>query len=101
MYLVINGARYSVSRRLVSSDTIKYLSVEPKPETITGTIQMYTNEGFLLSKDNVSDYARKEYTGTLLVLTNATVPVPQPPVESPYVTWNELYSAIREGVNEL
>lgn len=101
MYLLINGEKHSVSRRIVSADTIKYLSVDPAPENITGTIQMYTDEGFLLSEDNAGDYSRKEYTGTLLVLTNTPVPVPQPPVESPYVTWNDLYSAIREGVNEL
>lgn len=101
MYLTINEKRYSVSKRIVTNDTIRYLSVEPAPENIAGTIQMYTDEGFLLSEDNADNYERKEYVGTLLTITNAPVPVPQPPIESPYVTWNDLYSAIREGVNEL
>ena len=101
MYLLINGEKHSVSRRIVSADTIKYLSVEPAPENISGVIQMYTDENFLLSEDNSDNYERKTYVGTLLALTNAPEPVPQPVPESPYVTWSELYGAIREGVNEL
>ena len=101
MYLLTNGEKHSVSRRIVSADTIKYLSVDPAPENISGTIQMYTDEGFLLSEDNADNYERKTYVGTLLTLTNAPEPTPQPVPESPYVTWSELYGAIREGVNEL
>jgi len=86
MYLTINGARYTVTRRLVSADTIKYLGVTPEPKTISGTIAMYRNDGFLMSEDNTSKFARKLYTGNLLQITNKPkldtapfVPAPEPP----------------------
>ena len=82
MYLLINDTQYTVSRRIVTSDTIKYLSVEPDPGTVTGAIKMYRDDGFFLSEDN-ADYARQSYSGTLLTLTNR--PEPQPPEPQPYV----------------
>lgn len=86
MYLTINGTKYTVTRRLVSSDTIKYLGVTPEPVTITGKIQMYRNDGFLMSEDNTASFTRKLFSGTLLQLTNKPepetdpfVPAPEPP----------------------
>ena len=86
MYLTINGANYTVTRRLVSSDTIKYLGVTPEPSNISGMIQMYRDDGFLLSSDNADNYSRKLFSGTLLQLTNkpepdasAFIPTPVPP----------------------
>ena len=83
MYLIINNARYTVSRRYKTADTVKYLTVTPAPDAVTGTVQMFRDDGELMSEDNADDYARKEYTGTLLVLTNVPEPQPQPP--QPYV----------------
>ena len=103
MYLMINGNRHSVSRRMVTKDTIKFLTVEPKPETISGNIQMYENNGFLISEDNADSFLRSTYSGTLLVLTN----VPEPtPVERPTNVPSEIeqiradvdYIAIMTGV---
>ena len=68
MYLIISGKKHSVSKRIVTNDTIKYLSVEPNPENIAGTIFMYRDDGFLMSEDNADNYERKTYTGTLLPL---------------------------------
>ena len=70
MYLRINGTNYTVTRRLVSGDTIKYLGVTPKPINISGTIQMYRDDGFLLSSDNADDFSRNLYSGTLFQITN-------------------------------
>lgn len=70
MYLKIGETNYTVTRRLVSSDTIKYLGVTPEVGEISGKIQMYRNDGFLLSEDNVDDFDRKLFSGTLLQLTN-------------------------------
>ena len=78
MYLIINGTRHTVSRRIVTADTIKYLSVTPAPEEISGKAQMYTDGDFLLSEDNLDSFSRKQYTGTLLTVTNKPEPVPQP-----------------------
>lgn len=85
MYLIINNERYTVSRRLVSADEIKYLSVEPQPD-VSGLIRMYRDDGFEMSTDNADSFAKHTYTGTLLVLSNIPDPVPVPePEPGPYV----------------
>lgn len=102
MYLIINNKQYSVSKRIVSKDTIKYLTVTPEPENISGIAKMYTDEGFLLSEDNLDNFERKSYTGTLLIVTNAPEYTPQPTPSLPeYVTYEVLAQAIREGVNSV
>lgn len=79
MYLVINNQRYSVSKRVVESDTIRYYTVSPKPENVTGNIEMFTNEGVLMSTDNADGFARKLYSGTLFTITNKPEPIPPQP----------------------
>lgn len=74
MYLRISGTNYTVTRRVVSSDTIKYLGVTPEPIGVTGTIEMYRNDGVLMSSDNVENFSRKLFSGTLLQLTNKPEP---------------------------
>ena len=101
MYLMINGNRHSVSRRIAKGDTIKFLTVEPKPETITGNIQMYENNGFLISEDNADNFLRSTYSGTLLVLTNVPEPKPVNHVVDPEATTDDMAMAIMEGVNEV
>lgn len=92
MYLTINGTQHTVKRRILSADTIKYLGVTPNPGTITGKIQMYRNDGFLMSEDNAGDYSRQLYSGTLLQLTNKPEPSTEPfvpatiPTAAPVVT---------------
>ena len=83
MYLKIGEKQYSVSRRVVTEDTIKYLSVTPDPGEVTGKIQMYRDDGFLLSEDDAGNYTRQTYAGTLLTLTNKPVPEPAPQPSAP------------------
>ena len=78
MYLKISDAQYSVKRRIKTEDTVRFLSVEPDPGTVSGIIGMYRDDGFLMSEDNAADYARQSYAGTLLTLTNVPEPEPQP-----------------------
>lgn len=104
MYLIINGDKgtpYTITRRIVSADTVRFLGVTPEPGTVAGAIAMYTDSGYPLSEDAVADYARQEYSGDTLTLTNAPEPEPGPePEPAPeYVTYDELAQAIREGVN--
>ena len=99
MYLIINGNKHSVSKRIVTNDTIKYLSVKPKPETVTGTITMYRDDGFLMSKDDVSNFERNTYSGTLLTMTNKPIPVPVPRPEPVEASTSDMANAILEGVN--
>ena len=101
MYLIINGNKYSVSRRIVTNNSIKYLTVEPKPENISGTIAMYRDDGFLMSEDNADKFKRHTYEGTLLVLTNKPVPVPVPALEPTEASTFDMANAILEGVNEV
>lgn len=102
MYLIINNNQYTVSRRIVTKDTIKYLTVIPEPDNISGIAKMYTDEGFLLSEDNLDNFERKTYTGTLLTVTNKPEYIPQPSPSLPeYVTYEALAQAIREGVNSV
>lgn len=96
MYLDINGNIHQVHRRIVTADTVKYTFVTPEPESISGTIKMYRDDGFLMSEDNADSYERKTYVGTLLTLTNA----PEvEPTEQPPTLEQEMAAAIKEGVN--
>lgn len=83
MYLKIGETQYPCTRRIVTGDTIKYLSVKPNPGEVTGKIQMYRDDGFLLSEDDASKYARQTYAGTIFTLTNKPEPVPVETVHVP------------------
>ena len=95
MYIKIGETQYPCTRRIVTGDTIKYLSVKPNPGEVTGKIQMYRDDGFLLSEDNADEYARQTYAGTILTLTNKPVPVPViPPAPEPQATRAETLAAV-------
>lgn len=98
MYLLINNNQYPVSRRRVNSQSVVYSGLEAEPTDISGTIQMFRDDGFLMSEDNVSDYLRHTYqaptygeegqmvTVGVLTLTNVPEPEPQPePEPGPYI----------------
>ena len=103
MYLKIGEKQYSVSRRVVTEDTIKYLSVTPAPGEVTGKIQMYRDDGFLLSEDDAGNYTRQTYAGTLLTLTNKPVPEPapqpsEPSMKSQYAAAMRAYAATSTAI---
>ncbi len=99
MFLSINGKIHSVSKRIVKGETIKYLSVTPAVEEIAGKIQMFRDDGFLLSEDNADNYARKSYVGTLLQISNDPEPVPVTPQPTVEQRVTALENAIKEGLN--
>ena len=95
MYIKIGDNQYPCTRRIVTGDTIKYLSVKPNPGEVTGKIQMYRDDGFLLSEDNADEYARQTYAGTIFTLTNKPEPVPVPtPAPEPQATRAETLAAV-------
>ena len=95
MYIKIGDNQYPCTRRIVTGDTIKYLSVKPNPGEVTGKIQMYRDDGFLMAEDNADEYARQTYGGTIFTLTNKPVPVPVPtPAPEPQVTRAETLAAV-------
>jgi hypothetical protein len=70
MYILINGSKHSVTRRLVTEDTIQFLNVNPKVTAVVGAIELYRDDGFLLSVDRTEDYNRVIRVGNLITLTN-------------------------------
>lgn len=96
MYLLINNNKHGVQRRLKTEDTVKYLCVTPPPEAVSGVVQMYRDDGFLLSEDNAADYERVIILGSLVTLTNAPDPAPAEPTLE-----EEIAAAIEEGVNSV
>ena len=78
MYLIINGNKHTCSKRIVSKQEIRFLTVSPTVDLdkLSGTIQMYTDDGFMLSEDSVDKFERKTMTGTLFVMTNKPDPKP-------------------------
>ena len=95
MYLKIGETQYPCTRRIVTGDTIKYLSVKPNPGEVTGKIHMYRDDGFLMSEDNADEYARQTYAGTIFTLTNKPEPVPVPtPTPEPQATRAETLAAV-------
>lgn len=99
MYLLINGTRHTVYRRIVVKDTIKYLSVTPDPGTVTGAIQCYRDDGFLMAEDNTDSFQRQSYTGTLLTLTNAPEPTPVTPSPTVEQRLTAIENAITKGLS--
>lgn len=97
MYLIINEQRHTVSRRLVSADTIKYMSVSPAPAELTGVIRMYHNNGDLLSEDVCENYSRCFVTGSLVTLTNRN----DAPLPSTTPTVEQRVSAVETETDEL
>jgi hypothetical protein len=98
---MINDVRYACSKRIVTNDTIKYLSVTPNPGAISGTIQLYRDDGFLMCEDDVSKFARHIMAGSILTLTNKSQQTNQTVEVSTNLTYAESAAAIREGVNEV
>ena len=102
MYLMINGNRHTVSRRVANPNEVRYLTVTPEPEQVAGKIQMYDNNGFMISEDDADQFLRSTYSGTLLILTNIPEPIPvEPSYVEPEVTTDDMANAIVEGVNEV
>ena len=95
MYIKIGKTKYPCTRRIVTGDTIKYLSVKPNPGEVTGKIQMYRDDGFLMSEDNADEYARQTYAGTIFTLTNKPEPVPViPPAPEPRASNAQTLAAV-------
>lgn len=95
MYLLINNEQYPVTKRIVSKDTVKFLSVSPDPRPVSGPVQMYRDDGFLLAEDDSTSYTRQTYAGTILTLTNKPEPVPVPtPAPEPQATTAQTLAAV-------
>ena len=97
MYLTINNQNYPLRRRRLTERSVTYYGMTEMPETVSGTITMYRDDGFLMSEDNADDYARKSYTGTLLQISNDPEP-PEPP--EPQISDDEAVAIITDTLTD-
>ena len=95
MYLKIGENQYSCTKRIKSAaGTLKFLGVSPSPGEVSGTIQMYRDDGFLMSEDDTSQYVRQKYAGTLLAFFSYPEPEPAPVTPSIPAPSNEKLQAV-------
>ena len=93
MYLVINNQNYPLRRRKLTAQSVTYFGMTEMPETVSGMITMYRDDGFEMSTDDSDSYARQVKGGTLLVLTNEPEP-PEPP--EPQISDDEAVAIITD-----
>ena len=79
MYLTINNQNYPLRHRKLTAQSVTYFGMTEMPETVSGTITMYRDDGFEMSTDDVDSYARQVKSGTVLTLTNEPEP-PEPQI---------------------
>ena len=93
MYLTINNQNYPLHRRKLTGQSVIYYGMTEMPETISGTITMYRDDGFEMSVDDADSYARQVKNGTVLTLTNEPEP-PEPP--EPQISDDEAVAIITD-----
>ena len=93
MYLTINNQNYPLRRRRLTDQSVTYFGMTDMPETVSGTITMYRDDGFEMSTDDADSYARQVKGGTVLVLTNEPEP-PEPP--EPQISDDEAVAIITD-----
>lgn len=95
MYLKIGENQYSCTKRIKSAaGTLKFIGVSPAPGEVSGTIQMYRDDGFMMSEDDTSQYIRQKYAGTLLAFFSYPEPAPAPVTPSIPALSNEKLQAV-------
>lgn len=107
MYIKYNETNYPCKCK--TSPDLRYIGLpDDFPAPVSGTIHLYSDDGFLMRSDNAEDYLRQTFEGGVLTLTNTPEPQPVEPEEVPEpddgdqpVTWNDLAQAYNEGVNSL
>ena len=93
MYLVINNQNYPLRGRRLTDQSVTYFGMTEMPETVSGTITMYRDDGFEMSVDDADSYARQVKSGTVLTLTNEPEP-PEPP--EPQISDDEAVAIITD-----
>ena len=93
MYLTINNQNYPMRRRKLTAQNVTYFGMTEMPETVSGTITMYRDDGFEMSADDADSYTRQGKSGTVLTLTNEPEP-PEPP--EPQISDDEAVAIITD-----
>lgn len=89
MYIEQNETQYPCTGYKGGIDV--RLTLPDKP-TLTGTVTLCTDDGFVLRVISCGDYARQVWVGDMLTLTNAPEPEPpeDPPSETDTITMDDL-----------
>lgn len=71
MYIILNDTRYNDIRYTHSTVQVTYAGdALTGIDSVSGAVQVYANDGFLLREDNASDYARQVIQDGAVTLTN-------------------------------
>lgn len=82
MYIKTNGQRYRCTGTpALTGDPLRFTLPDGGPETLGETVELYTDEGFLLRAVDVRGYARFAMQGDVLVITSQPEPAPAPEPE--------------------
>lgn len=100
MHIKTGGNTYPCRDYWPGTDTISFPLDGAVPEELGDTIELCTEDGFVMLTQTVTDWLRWEVRGGALVLTNAPVPEPGPEPEpsTPQLTIEE---AIMDMVTDL
>lgn len=80
MYIKTGNNTYPCRDCLVGVDTISFVLPEAVPEALGATVELCTDDGFVMRSEQVAAWRRWEASGGALVLTN--LPVPDPGLEA-------------------
>lgn len=83
MYIMTGGSEYRCTRRESDAYEVRYYGISPTPDSLGSEIALYTDEGFWLRTDTVSDYARQSVDGARVTLSNRPEPVIPEAVATP------------------
>lgn len=82
MYIKTNGQRHRCTGTpTLTGDPLRFTLPDGGPETLGETVELYTDEGFLLRAVDVRGYARSAMQGDILVITSQPEPAPAPEPE--------------------
>lgn len=71
MYIVINSNRYDSVKTVIDQYEVVYIGDSLTGiESVSGTVSVYANDGFLLRTDDAGDYARQIINDGVIKLTN-------------------------------
>ena len=81
MYIKTLNKPYPCRDYLPGTDTVAFGLKEAAPEELGATVELCTDDGFVMATHTVADWLRWEVQGNTLVLTNLPVPEPIPEPE--------------------
>lgn len=81
MYIKAEANTYPCLGYHPGTDTVTFTLANAAPETLGNTVELCTDDGFVMASHAVGDWLRWEVQGTTLVLTNLPIPEPIPEPE--------------------